>query len=48
MFPELFTIPGLELTLKSYGLMVALGFLLALWTASKRARTLRTRRSCRI
>ncbi len=37
MFPELFTIPGVGFTVKSYGAMIALGFLLALWTATKRA-----------
>lgn len=37
MWPELFEIPFLGITLKTYGLMVALGFLVALWTASRRA-----------
>ena len=37
MFPELFEIPFLGITLKSYGLMIALGFLAGLWTAGRRA-----------
>ncbi len=37
MWPELFEIPLLGITVKSYGLAIAVGFLLGLWTAGKRA-----------
>lgn len=37
MWPELFTIPLVGISVKSYGAMIAVGFLLGLWTAGKRA-----------
>lgn len=40
MYPELFTIPFLNFSIKSYGAMMVLGFLLALWLARWRAKKL--------
>ncbi len=41
MHPDLFTIPGIGLTIPSFGAMVLLGFLAATFTAFHRARKLR-------
>lgn len=38
MFPELFKIPGLEFTVNTYGLLLALAFLLGLWVMARQAR----------
>lgn len=35
MYPELFEIPGTSVTVKSYGLMLAVGFLVGLWVTRK-------------
>ena len=35
MFPELLKLPFLDITIKSYGLMVVAGFLLALFVTKK-------------
>ncbi len=40
MFPELFTIPFLNISIKSYGFMMVVGFILALWMARWRCRKL--------
>jgi len=40
MHPELFTIPWLNISIKSYGAMMVVGFLLALWLARWRAKQL--------
>ena len=37
MFPELFKIPGLNWPLSTYGLLLAIGFILALWLIAKLA-----------
>lgn len=37
MWPELFTIPLVGISVKSFGAMIALGFLVGLWTAGRRA-----------
>ncbi|PYP85298.1 MAG: prolipoprotein diacylglyceryl transferase [Blastocatellia bacterium AA13] len=37
MFPELFKIPGLGITLWTYGLLIALAFILGLWMTAKLA-----------
>lgn len=37
MWPELFTIPGLGLPLRSFGLLVGIGFLLAVWFGARLA-----------
>lgn len=37
MHPELFTIPGIGYSVRSYGFAVGLGFILALWIAVRRA-----------
>ena len=36
MYPELFTIPGIDLTISTFGLMVALAFLMGSWITSVR------------
>ncbi|MFQ5495107.1 MAG: prolipoprotein diacylglyceryl transferase family protein, partial [Phycisphaerae bacterium] len=41
MHSELFTIPVLGLSLKSYGLMLCLGFLSGVWLAMRRAERVR-------
>ena len=38
MYPELFTIPGTEITLYSFGLMVAMGVAVASWVTAKELR----------
>jgi phosphatidylglycerol:prolipoprotein diacylglycerol transferase len=38
MRPEIFHIPGLGLPIHSYGLLIVLGFLLAIYLASREAR----------
>ncbi len=37
MFPELFRIPGLDIPISTYGLLLAISFILALWLAAKLA-----------
>ena len=37
MRPELWTIPGLDWSIKSYGFMMMCGFLIAIWFAMRRA-----------
>ena len=37
MFPELFKIPGLGIPLATYGVLLAIGFILALWLAARLA-----------
>jgi phosphatidylglycerol:prolipoprotein diacylglycerol transferase len=37
MFPELFKIPGLNIPISTYGLLLAISFILALWLAAKLA-----------
>src|SRR5829696_5035952 len=37
MFPELFRIPGLDIPISTYGLLLAIAFILALWLAAKLA-----------
>ena len=37
MLPELFRIPGLDLPISTYGLLLAIAFLLALWLTAKLA-----------
>jgi phosphatidylglycerol:prolipoprotein diacylglycerol transferase len=37
MFPELFRIPGLNIPISTYGLLLAIAFILALWLAAKLA-----------
>ena len=37
MFPELFRIPGLGIPLATYGVLLAIGFILALWLAARLA-----------
>ena len=37
MFPELFRIPGLGIPVATYGLLLAIGFMLALWIAARLA-----------
>jgi phosphatidylglycerol:prolipoprotein diacylglycerol transferase len=37
MFPELFRIPGLGIPVATYGVLLAIGFMLALWTAARLA-----------
>ncbi|HXG91905.1 MAG TPA: prolipoprotein diacylglyceryl transferase [Blastocatellia bacterium] len=37
MLPELFRIPGLGIPVATYGVLLAIGFLLALWTAARLA-----------
>lgn len=41
MRPELFTLPFIHVSIKSYGLMMVLGFLAALWMARRRCLKLR-------
>ena len=36
MYPELFTIPGIDLTISTFGLMVATAFLVGSWITSVR------------
>ncbi len=36
MYPELFTIPGIDLTISTFGLMVAIAFLIGTWITSMR------------
>ncbi len=38
MYPELFTIPGIDLTISSFGLMIACAFLVGAWITSIRMR----------
>src|SRR5262249_28519045 len=39
MFPELFRIPGLDIPIATYGVLLAIGFIVALWlTANLAAR----------
>ncbi|HEY3241962.1 MAG TPA: prolipoprotein diacylglyceryl transferase family protein, partial [Phycisphaerae bacterium] len=38
MHPDLWTLPGVGWTLRSYGVFMAIGFLLAIWIAGRRAR----------
>lgn len=38
MHPDLWTIPGIGFTIRTYGFFVGIGFLLALWIAMRRAR----------
>jgi phosphatidylglycerol:prolipoprotein diacylglycerol transferase len=37
MFPELFRIPGLGIPLATYGVLLAIGFILALWMTARLA-----------
>src|SRR5919206_4043751 len=37
MFPELFKIPGLGIPLATYGVLLAIGFILALWLTARLA-----------
>jgi phosphatidylglycerol---prolipoprotein diacylglyceryl transferase len=37
MFPELFRIPGLDIPISTYGLLLAISFIFALWLAAKLA-----------
>lgn len=37
MHPELFTIPGVNITIPTFGAVVMLGFLIATWSAARRA-----------
>ena len=36
MYPELFTIPGLNYTVSSFGVMMSLGFLIGYWITYSR------------
>ncbi|MBI2899657.1 MAG: prolipoprotein diacylglyceryl transferase [Planctomycetes bacterium] len=40
MLPKLFTIPGVNLPINSYGFMIMIGFLLGTWISSRRGKTL--------
>jgi prolipoprotein diacylglyceryltransferase len=37
MFPELFRIPGLNIPIATYGVLLAIGFILALWLTAQLA-----------